>query len=212
MTERGILMTPENYGKTEAGTKWMTRRIITPQPYGEPRPLIEWSRGIAAACHDYCPDQTQLIEHAERLRGKIFPFTTKDGGLMSPKCPFGTVGDRLYVKEAVEESFDGAIQYRRDKVLVPMSNWAWKVKVLSGRFMPKGLARLWLEVMEVRVERLQEITNEDAKAEGILNWGEREHYKVARDGFRQLWFSIHGPGSWENNPFVWVITFRKGKP
>ena len=92
--------------------------------------------------------------------------------------------------------------------------------------MPRWASRITLEVTGVRVERLQEISEDDAKAEGVEPWvigdGWREYglppsveaagthpLRSARDSFASLWESINGPGSWEANPFVWVIEFRR---
>jgi hypothetical protein len=94
-------------------------------------------------------------------------------------------------------------------------------------FMPKEISRIWLQVTDVRIERLQDISHEDAQAEGvekidesIFNW---RHYgsnyagcSDARTSFQSLWQSINGDESWDANPFVWVISFEvlssTGKP
>jgi hypothetical protein len=243
MTERGILMTPANYGKIEAGTKWMTRRILTPQPEGDPRPLLEWSRGIATACHDHSPDQNKLADHAARLQGKIFPFTSTAGGLVSPRCPYGKPGDRCYVKESHylwgRWDLDGftttgrqkyrfrrtttEIRYRENPptkaLAVGKSITSSKWHKRSALFMEKKDARLWLEIVEVRVERLNDISEEDAKAEGArippLVYPDQPHEAYSYvENFRLIWESnkIHKPGSWERNPFVWVLAFKKVQP
>lgn len=93
-----------------------------------------------------------------------------------------------------------------------------------ARFMPKSATRIWLQVTDIRVERLQDISEEDAKAEGIKSFrpvpgdGPTEtlyyHYVKNKWGpspihsFETLWRSINGPESWQSNPFVFVISFK----
>jgi hypothetical protein len=79
-------------------------------------------------------------------------------------------------------------------------------------FMPRELCRLRLRVEEVRVERLQEISDEDAVAEGIDPQGFAYDESGRRSGavsFKPIWEDIHGDGSWEENPFVWCVEFSK---
>jgi hypothetical protein len=88
-----------------------------------------------------------------------------------------------------------------------------------GRFMFKKDARIWLEVTDIRVERLQEISEEDAKAEGVP---ERYLNQTTSDGsnyvygFNCLWNEINGIEGWNENPWCWCISFRvvsiNGKP
>jgi hypothetical protein len=85
----------------------------------------------------------------------------------------------------------------------------------SSIFMPKALSRIWLEITGIRVERVQDISEDDAKAEGVEESGGVE----MKDGspcyswpYRELWDRLHGvdnPKAWEANPFVWVIEFKK---
>jgi hypothetical protein len=85
--------------------------------------------------------------------------------------------------------------------------------------MPSWASRITLEVVAVRVERLQDINEADALAEGCINdavfvlddHGREVDYRglYASERFQDLWQSINGPGSWEKNPFVWVIEFRR---
>ena len=94
-------------------------------------------------------------------------------------------------------------------------------KKLPSIFMPKAAARIWLEVTNVRVERLQEITEEDAVKEGIKNVFERNPHYDGTIGsaikinhltqFRELWDSINAKRGygWESNPWVWVIEFKR---
>jgi hypothetical protein len=182
MTERGLLFTPENYTKVEAGTKTQTRRIVKhPDHY--------------ACLTGDCPHEDRGLCAAE----------------MPVHCPYGTVGDRLYVKEGLEK--DGQyIRYRRglpERVISPdrvYPMWKWKKNHLSPLHMPKWAARLWLEIVEVRVERLQDISHEDVIAEGYSNAVNNPEF------FMPGWEKIHGQGSWALNPWVWVLAFRKVAP
>ncbi len=133
------------------------------------------------------------------------------------------IGDRLYVKEGLEKTSTGdRMQYRRDKVhLQPpvmggAYGWRWRRDNLSPLYMPKEAARLWLEITGVQVERLTCISRDDAKAEGMwpgangLEQAAGRSHGNAQLAFQELWESIHGAGSWDLNPWVWVIGFRNG--
>lgn len=95
-------------------------------------------------------------------------------------------------------------------------NWTWEPGKSPCRWrpsihMPRAFSRIDLEITGVRVERLQEISDEDLCAEGIQEWIDRgiDHDGYPRDAFRSLWESINGPGSWALNPWVWVVEFRR---
>ena len=117
-------------------------------------------------------------------------------------------GDRLWVRETFHAFPDGRIRYRCDPLFEFSGTFdePWTPSI----FMPRSASRITLEVTGVRVERLQAISEEDAMAEGappILvppDGGSEPHV----EGFRDLWGSINGPGSWDANPWVWVIEFR----
>lgn len=161
----------------------------------------------------------------------------------SIRCPYGKPGDVLWVRESFQwmEGFAGSgyYVYKTDFKLV---NGEWQ-KEVKNKFhdveivrrwrptihMPKEAARIWLQVTDIRVERLQEITEEDAKAEGVkthktklgdsyFNYasGYCNGLFSAKDSFRTLWQSINGANSWEDNPWVWVIKYKvlstTGKP
>jgi len=148
-------------------------------------------------------------------------------------CPFGQVGDWLWSRETfcLEKYFNGLtegcfVRYKADLGPEPVS-WNWKPSI----FQPKEYSRIWEEITEIRVERLQDISEEDAIAEGVeFQWCDLttmtcfyKYYadgtfsmETARDSYKTLWESINGPESWELNPFVWVITTKilstTGKP
>ncbi len=128
-------------------------------------------------------------------------------------CPFGQVGDRLWVREtwAPVSTFDpspetGAL-YRADPVYDGANvEWRWKPSI----HMPRWASRITLEVTGVRVERLNEISESDAISEGVtLPNPELETYY---SGFKRLWQSINGDHSWSLNPWVWVIEFKRVTP
>lgn len=74
--------------------------------------------------------------------------------------------------------------------------------------MPQCLSRITLEITKVRVERLQEISNNDCEAEGLNRDGPLESGNL-RPEFAELWDSLHSKGAWEQNPWVWVIEFKR---
>ena len=83
------------------------------------------------------------------------------------------------------------------------SPWPWRPSI----FMPRWASRLSLTVTSVRVERVQEISEADARAEGVTDDGLGG---TAREMYARLWESINGAGSWAKGPWVWVIGFEKG--
>lgn len=134
-------------------------------------------------------------------------------------CHHGQTGDRLWVKETFYHApdFNGAptTWYRADDPVA--RGWNWKPSI----FMPRRFSRITLEIVNVRVERLQDISEADAVAEGV-KWMPYEDFEPvalpgrygpvsgpARIAFKQLWESINGPGSWKRNPWVWVVEFKR---
>jgi hypothetical protein len=172
MKERGILFTPENYTKVEDGVKTQTRRIVKLTDSGRVK-----LAGSTKNWHLEDPDVVQA-------------------------CPFGTIGDRLYVKEGLQKSPGGLVQYRRDLRVIGWAEWTWQKRHLSPLHMPKWAARLWLEITYIQVQRLTTIPQLDAMEEGA----DGLDYKAS---FKDIWQSIYGPGSWDENPWVWAISFKK---
>lgn len=143
--------------------------------------------------------------------------------------PYGKAGDRLWVREtfwhqpAERDGTLGLIApevtlYRADvgTKLKDVGYYPWKPSI----FMPRRLSRITLELTEVRVERLQEISEADAIAEGIQysdRWegfasddeGRHFHCTDPRVSYLSLWESINGAGSWDANPWVWALSFRR---
>lgn len=213
MTERPILMSAPMVRAILDGRKTQTRRAVKPQPTGEPRPLDEWSRGLASACHDHNPDEGKVASHVAKLRGRVFPFTTEHGTLMSPVCPYGVPGDRLWVRETTAIWPGQGLVYTADDDAAH-----YELKKRPAIFMSRVACRLVLEVTAVRVERLQEISAEDVLAEGINDrWScgneawTADQCDEARLEYRALWDSLNAKRGfwWDVNPWCWAITFRR---
>jgi hypothetical protein len=140
-------------------------------------------------------------------------------------CPHGAPGDRLWVREtfAMNKAKAGPpVVYRADhgeaqSVFVERPHSAeWDVVVTRWRpsiFMPRAASRILLEITDVRVQRLQEISEGDARAEGVTpNAFEQTSDNWGGVLYRRLWEQINGPGSWDANPWVWAITFQMLEP
>jgi hypothetical protein len=119
-------------------------------------------------------------------------------------CPYGQAGDQLWVKETFTLDFIGPRNVVVFRVDEPDANCKWKPSI----FMRRIYSRITLEITNVRVERLHEISEEDARAEGVKYpaGGPESCYRM---GYSWLWESINGQGSWDKNPWVWVIEFKK---
>lgn len=189
------------------GRKTQKRVAIRPQPEGEPQLLSEWSRMLAWSCGDANPDEGKITDHGEKLRGRLFPFSS-GSGLVGLRCPVGSRGEDLWVKETLrthahfgfplsktpqESDLQGRIwSYAADRV----DGWTGSVRSVH---MPRWASRVTLSLEDVRVERLQSISEKDALAEGL----------GGRDVFAFLWDSRYGLGSWQKNPWVWVLEFKR---
>jgi hypothetical protein len=142
-------------------------------------------------------------------------------------CKYGKPSDMLWVRETWQESTflpkddpDFGYIYRASGNGMAWEQgddtWRWKPSI----HMPKSASRIWLMIEDIRVERVQEINEEDAMAEGVdYHWYNKEaNIKIqsAKSLFKELWVSINGQASWNANPWVWVIQFRvlstTGKP
>jgi len=202
--ERPILFSAAMVRALLAGKKTQTRRVVL--------------KSRRDADYDFTfvdPVRNAAIFRANRPQ--------KRGELLIPSfgvvCPYGVPGDRLWVRESFSAwgafGVDGRVRYRAtDDKPNPLG---WKPSI----HMPRAVCRLTLEIADIRVQRLQDISEEDAEAEGAHRkiWitspmsagamnarGERGTH---RDGYKDIWEEINGPGSWDLNPWVWAITFRK---
>ena len=210
MTDRPIPFSAPMVRAILDGRKTMTRRALKPQPIPEVRSVF----CVATQKSTGRP----VFNMRGPLGGTICGLPCKHG-LLGEIIPPYAVGDRLWVKEALERANGEAVGYPADGTWLPNTHWHWKRAHLPSRFMPRWASRITLEVTGVRVERLQEISEEDAKAEGAEQEaaytghhdeaGNPEECGSYRLGFCMLWASIYGPGAWEANPWVAVIEFKR---
>ncbi len=183
------------------GRKTQTRRVVKPQP-------------------------TDGIVLCQAAPGWAQPYVDDASAYGPPiACPYGQPGNRLWVREACAIGWhDGgplAVDYHADGARrhfepdTDQKAQAAAAYIGDSRrppfLMPKWASRIWLEVTGVRVERLQEISFNDAKAEG-LPYDRTEHYGDYNplQWFQNLWNEINAKRgySWESNPWVWVIEFK----
>jgi len=223
MKERPILFSGPMIKAILAGQKTMTRRVakVRPSPTtGHPQLILR--SPYAANLYDDGPAWSPAGGDPEQ------PLVGAD---LARHCPFGDIGDRLWVKETWRTS-------ARIDNEPPSAFSLWPVKYLAdgqvlkhGAFfgdtdgktrvsihMPRWASRITLEISGVRCERLQSISEEDAKAEGLNGdyvWASGAascdgHGNLVVNQFAQLWDKINGkrPGcDWASNCWVWVVEF-----
>ena len=215
MKERPILFSAPMVRAILAGTKTQTRRILKPQP--------------EAGANFFSVD-VALNMAGEPSGLAAWFLDSNEGGLPPVFCPYGQPGDRLWVRETwlhIDDDGDkfdgmGTQTYYRASSMNPERDDAYmKERGLRWRppiHMPRWASRITLEIVGVRVERLQDISEADAMAEGVAlhDDGKFTDYTSptgyagnAVSSYRSLWSSINGPGSWEANPWVWCIEFRR---
>lgn len=196
--ERPILFKPEMVRATRADWKTQTRR----------------TKGLAAineAPHEWNLDGLIINSGDKQDIGKWAFFDDEGGEILNIRCPYGLVGDRLWVKEMfyVQESLweknrgPQPIHYACETDPDTVEDYIKKPSI----YMPRWACRLVLEITDVRVERVQDISEQDAIAEGILAVEPGEVFFE----FIKLWNSVHPKDGlhWDANPWVWVITFKK---
>lgn len=185
MKERGMIFNDEMVRAILGGNKTQTRRIVEEKFYG---------RAVAAE-------------------------------LLAKHCPYGQPGDRIWVRETYRvhgKATDVAtLVYRASvrnswteqthRVPVDVCNKPVSEKWTPSIHMPRWASRILLEITDVRVERLHDMSEADAKAEGATP----ATYKITppeavyRVGFGDIWRSIYGQDNWLSNPLVWVIEFKR---
>jgi hypothetical protein len=235
--ERPILMSASMVQAFLAGNKTQTRRAFAKKHafcLEGIKAFYEDGGGNWIGCSSDGPNEAAFVK-------KAYP---NGEGI---KCPYGQPGDRLWVRETwstypihlanpkTKGKFwmpfgDKAAYYRASCPDLVNGADKWKPSI----FMPREVSRIVLEVVSVRVERLQEISESDAIAEGLTKltkdgtlfkygipdrdglpgtdntgWEWQYWCESPIDAYWALWESINGKGSWDENPWVWVVEFKK---
>ncbi len=211
MTSRPILFKGAMVRALLSGAKTQTRRICKPQPPAHTHKVLTYHypdpRDHFWAYVNRAPNEAELSSW-------VYP------------CPYGQPGDKLWVRESFAHVYrtNAAPLARSPDDLAYMADdmtpdrdlyGAWKPSI----HMPRWASRITLEIVSVRVERLQDISEADARAEGITDGGCTTCGNPepcgcaapapdARDAYCNLWGQINGPDSWTANSWVWVVEFK----
>ena len=195
MKERGFLVPQHEAKALQEGRQTQFRRIIKPQP-------PSWAE-----------------------KGTINQFGRWDfGGRSATRhqiscgyvCPYGQAGDRLWVREAfidTNSEWNVPVIYKADGT-IPFPGWKWRPSV----HMTRGESRFTREITNIRVERVRDISEEDAIVEGVrrvffqgVPWFYHTEsggpsFETAIEAYAALWGSIHGEGVWARDDWTWVLS------
>lgn len=234
MKERGMLFSKSMVLALLDGSKTQTRRIVKPQP-------------TIDAQGNFCWNGWNFGQTFEGPRIQAIASPLPSSKTKKVHCPYGKPGDRIWVRETGWERPERSPKMLREgadtweRYYYDADGWTdlehdqfkeWGFKRRPCIHMPRWASRIDLEITGVRVERLQDISEADAKAEGIesafdgTRWrmydhcdGEEKSLYVGPRwtidpirSYKSLWLSINGAGSWDANPWIWVIEFRRVKP
>ena len=198
------------------------------------RPIL-FSGAMVRALLDGSKTQTRRIAKMRVCGNKMIPIPADDDPdwvQFVAENTYGQPGDRLWVRETFSDIYGaGGDEERRKEEVMYRADGETDPYVIGGRWtpsihMPRWASRILLEIVSVRVERLQDISEADAKAEGIgphevrqfaiFGLSATERAAVYRDAavgpFQGLWQQINGAGSWDANPWVWVVEFNRVEP
>ncbi|HEI8759201.1 TPA: hypothetical protein SLG70_000347 [Klebsiella oxytoca] len=253
MKERGMIFNGEMVRAILDGRKTQTRRIMKVQPSEDFTPM-NMALETDYKARWYTPGVVDKDGYLQPASKEVFGVSNENEGY---SCPFGAVGDRIWVREtwgvvSHELDEDGRIRpWTPDRPAtviheMPFGNGYYSghaIYAADGDFtwgdddgyedgrscwkpsihMPKAASRILLEITDVRVERLNAISEEDAEAEGIdmeALYDSQDCYDCIADhnmtgrptvtgAFKYLWESIYGEESWKANSWVWVIEFKR---
>lgn len=187
MKERPILFSGAMVRALLAGTKTQTRRVVKMKPH-------------------------QQIEQRDDGTNWPWMYDSERDADAWLTCPYGKPGDWLWVRETwhdASSALHSCALYRADGGEIYGGKWAPSIH------MPRWASRITLEITSVRVERLQDIDISAAQAEGVSDTGSLILDSAGNEQggpiaeYAVLWEQINGPGSWDANPWVWVLEFRR---
>jgi len=194
------------------------------------RPMPVFKPELRKANRDGLKSQTRRVM-VPQVGDVYWEKKMNDASIWNPRkeliqfCPYGKAGDLVYMREPLYRGFGGVAYYKDDMTMVrhgltgePIT-WRWKKDILTSIFMPREAARSIYQYASISVERVQDISRDDAKAEGVPGvWKnppeKEEHYQrvllnpyVAN--YSVLWDEINaGRGfGWDLNPWVWVLNY-----
>jgi len=136
---------------------------------------------------------------------------------LSILCPY-QIGNILWVRENLYQNGELGLEYFADKNaidegIIPFDygpyGGSYSFRTIPNIHMPKWACRIFLKVKSINLERLQDISEEDAIAEGAIQYESDTDWLTAKYGFQIIWETINGSDSWNKNPFVWVIEFER---
>ncbi|HBY9530469.1 hypothetical protein AB9B74_08120 [Klebsiella aerogenes] len=223
MKERGMIFNGEMVRAILDGRKTQTRRIMKVQPEpSKSRPGDFWfsSKKLESMVHisDFAPGNSPIADY------HLF--------IQEHCCPFGAVGDRIWVRETwARYNIDQNSHDLAYRATTP-ADWPEEGRWRPSIHMPRWASRILLEITNVRIERLNAISPEDAESEGLectnfTGFGDepglpsypepdvyfdplkKQRKEYPPEAFAGLWESIYGEGSWKANPWVWVIEFKR---
>jgi hypothetical protein len=228
--ERPILFSAPMIRALLSGAKTQTRRVIAP---GRDGTVAEWRTAwVMDAVKRWAPSMDGW-----------WTMAVDGGHIGSVQCPYGVPGDRLWVREAFySDTLSPDTEYQHVHYREGLAHGHFHRRAalhLDGKsghrgpwrpsiHMPRWASRITLEVTDVRVQRLQDISEDDARAEGVdadpvEAWfdsvgGAGDPYaaacsKLYRFGFAKAWDSINGKRCpWSSNPWTWAISFKRVTP
>lgn len=226
MRERPILFNADMVRAVLDGRKTQTRRIMKNQPV--PSKTREGDFWFS------CNKMHSMVHVSDFTPGNCLMPDAHE--FFSMSCPFGAVGDRLWVRETFrvhsratdvatlvyKASEQQSWTQQTHRVPIEKCNKPAVVDTwMPSIHMPRWASRITLEITGVRVERLQDISEQDAAAEGVPPAGDllpdypgtyltpKGDFATAEVAFQRLWQSIYGDDSWQANPWVWVIEFKR---
>jgi len=216
MKERPILFSTPMVQAILDGRKTQTRRIIKPQPRCSENHLgLGWDpKQVEWANEPFRPVLSDDVMYC----GNCGEYVQFDGSGL--KIPYGKGGDILWVRETfIPPLRYGTINRYIYKAIEDLDCFKgyWKPSI----FMPKEACRIRLEITNIKVERLRDVSREDAINEGIDSktgsilgplykiYDTKEWNIYPIESYKSLWESINGKDSWNLNPWVWVIEFKR---
>jgi hypothetical protein len=233
MTDRPILFSGEMVRAILDGRKTQTRRVMKVQPW--PNATVE-----VGPYHPHRMDRNGESQPGPATFGAIWDHQDiVNGGDAGLRCPYGKPGDQLWVREtwkpvpiSAYRCSEGVQQTPNPQdtheAAVYKAGWDRSSGGVSWRpsiYMPRWASRITLRITDIRVERLQDISEDDARAEGVTPAtepptaaalmtavGRGAWFMPHRGAFANIWNKINAPGAWDENPWVWAISFERVKP